>query len=197
MAEEVKNLAIRRASDVLRDTDRDSVGLVRVLSGTDGTAGDVREYEEGDEALVEAGRAEWVVAPVHAPSSGRRLDTDQEREALPRDGIEAFPPADGDPLREAEARREGYVEAHTVDGLDGRLAAKRAEVAREGTRTGDDGDARTQAALGGLGARSGPITAPSDLTAEKLAGEDTAADPAADTRPAKKATPAKPGSRES
>lgn len=197
--ENVADLAQRRAADVLRDTDRDSVGLVRILSDSAGTAGDVREYEEGDEALVEAGRAEWVVAPVHLPSAGRRLDTDAGREAVPADGVEAFPPADGDPLRESEARRKGYVEAHTNEGLGERLAGKRAEVARTAARREDEGDAKTQAALGGFGARSGPVSNSGNLTpADLVEGESalTTSDPAAGReasgdQPAKKAAPAK------
>jgi len=194
---DVADLVQRRAADVLRDTDRKSVGVVRVLSASAGTPGDVREYESGDEALVEAGQAEWVVAPVHSPEAGRRLDTDAEREQTPRGGIEAFPPADGDPHREAEARRKGYVQAHSDGGVGERLAAKRAEAARNADRAGDD-DVRTQAALGSLSARSGPVSAEgSDLTPQGLleqSGVDTDSAPDESAKPAK-ATPAKATSK--
>lgn len=166
---EVDLLVQRRAADVLVESDRQSVGLVRILSEAAGTPGEVREYEDGDEALVEAGQADWVVAPVHSPAAGRRLDTDQEREALPRDGVEAFPPADGSVERTEKARAEGYVEAHSADGLAEKLAAKRAETARSGAAS--DGDAKLQAHLGGLSARSGPVTAQSDLPADKQLAE--------------------------
>lgn len=190
---DVADLATRRASDVLRDTDRDSVGVVRILADSAGTAGEVREYEAGDEALVEAGRAEWVVAPVHAPSAGRRLDTDAQREALPADGVEAFPPADGDPTRESEARRKGYVQAHSDEGLGERLASRRAEVARTAVRRADEGDAKTQAALGGFGARSGPVSNPGNLTAADLVEGETALTDSSANQPTKatKATKAK------
>src|SRR5437870_4485085 len=89
-----EELTQRRATDVLRDTDRDSVGVLRVLSAQAGTPGEEREYGPGDEALVEAGLAEWVVAPVHLPSAGRRLNHDGEREPAPLGGIEAYPPAE-------------------------------------------------------------------------------------------------------
>lgn len=159
--DDTKGLAQKRASDVLRDTDRKSVGLVRIVAESAGTPGEVREYESGDEALVEAGQAQWVVAPVHSPAAGRRLDTDAEREATPAGGIEAFPPADGDPFRDEEARRKGYVEAASDTGATEKLAAKRVEAARGAA---DVSDAKAQAAAGGFGARSGPA----DLSASKL-----------------------------
>lgn len=177
--ENITELTTRRAADVLTTTDRDSVGVVRILSDSAGTPGEEREYRAGDEALVEAGRAEWVVAPVHLPSAGRRLDNDAEREQTPADGVEAYPPAEPTtPQRRGQARREGVVEAHSDSGVAEKLAAARVKAAREETST--DGDAKTQAELGGLNARSGPVTASGDLTPAKLA-EGSAADPKADT----------------
>lgn len=180
-----------RASSVLRDTDRASVGVVRILGSGHGTPGEEREYEVGDEALVENGLAEWVVAPVHAPEAGRRLDHDAEREATPLAGVETYPPAEpttGE--RRAAARAKGSVEAHSAEGLGGDLAAKRAEVARDLATANDD--ARVQAELGGLGARSGPITARSDLPADQQLAEASAAggDAQAESKPA---TPASGG----
>jgi hypothetical protein len=170
VADDVQQLTNRPASEVLTNTDRVSVGVVRVLSGSVGSPAEEREYEPGDEALVEAGRAEWVVAPVHLPEAGRRLDHDAEREALPLDGVEVYPPAEPtSPQRRAEARVEGSVDAHTADGLAEQLAARRAELVRGDAN--DEGDAKLQAALGGTSARSGPVTATSsDLSAENLAG---------------------------
>jgi hypothetical protein len=196
MAEDVDVLAQRRASDVLRDSDRTSVGLVRILSEQAGTAGEVREYEDGDEALVEAGQAVWVVAPVHSPAAGRRLDATPgaaEREALPRDGIEAYPPADGSVAREDKARADGYVEAHSSEGLGEKIAARRVEVAKS-QRSSGEGDAKTQAHLGGMGARSGPVSAQSDLPADKQLAELAQASSEGD-RPATKAAPAKAASK--
>lgn len=191
--DDVKDLVSRRAADVLRDTDRKSVGVVRILSDSAGTPGDVREYESGDEALVEAGQAEWIVAPVHSPEAGRRLDTDAEREPHPRGGVEGFPPADGDPQREAEARRKGYVDAYIDEGAGEKLAAKRAEVAKGARESGRGDDVREQLKVANLSARSGPVTAEgSDLTPNKLledAGVDTSgevqADRSAETKPAR------------
>jgi hypothetical protein len=186
-----QELTLKRATDVIRDSDRDSVGVVRILSGSAGTPGEEREYQAGDEALVEAGQAEWVVAPVHSPAAGRRLDTDAEREQTPRDGIEVYPPAEPTTAsRRSQARVEGYVDAHSDTGVGEKLAAARAETARNATAS--DGDAKTQAALGGLSARSGPVTAPGDLTPAVLAGDDTAASATARSdaggaQPAKKA----------
>lgn len=172
--DEADRLATRPASEVLRDTDRVSVGVVRILSDDAGAPGAEREYEAGDEALVEAGRAEWVVAPVHSPEAGRRLDGagSAEREATPRAGIEVYPPAEPTVgSRRAEARTAGFVAAHTDDGVGERLAAKRAELAR-GNRADGDGDVELQASLGGRGARSGPVTAASDLPADSVPTED-------------------------
>lgn len=165
---DVDALVTKRAADVLRDSDRDSVGVIRVLSDTVGKPATEREYEAGDEALVEAGRAEWVVAPVHLPSAGRRLDHDAEREATPRDGVEVYPPAEpttGD--RRAESRYVGHVEAASDEGVATKLAEKRQELAREDAGPGEKGDAALQAELGGHAARSGPVTAQSDLPADK------------------------------
>lgn len=201
----ITELTQKPASEVLRDSDRTSVGVVRILSDSAGTPGEEREFETGDEALVEAGQAEWVVAPVHSPESGRRLDTDAEREQTPRDGIEVYPPAEPTTAqRRSEARLEGYVDAHTDEGVGEKLAAKRAEANRQASRSDDEGDAKLQASLGGMAARTGPLTTANDLTADKLAGEDTGANPAADTRSpaekdtARKSAPAKAaGSKES
>lgn len=184
-----EELTQKRATDVLRDSDRDSVGVVRILSDSAGTPGDEREYETGDEALVEAGRAEWVVAPVHLPSAGRRLDTDAEREALPADGAEAYPPAEPTTAaRRSEARREGVVDAHSDEGLGERLVKARADVAR--ASASKEGDARTQAKLGGFGARSGPATAQSDLPADQPtpADEQAARDAKAASRSSAKSS---------
>jgi hypothetical protein len=69
---------------LLVETDRVSYGVTRVFKDVkepDETLPDQprdfveREYEVGDEALVEAGEAEWVVAPVHSEEAGRRLDS--------------------------------------------------------------------------------------------------------------------------
>jgi hypothetical protein len=189
------------ASTVLaQESDRDSFGVLRVLSSDAGTPGEEREYKPGDEALVEAGLAEWVVAPVHHPSAGRRLDHDAEREATPLGGVETYPPAEPTThARRAESREAGFVEAHTAEGFGEELAAKRVEVARAQRATGE-GDVEEQAALGGLGARSGPVTAQSDLAADKALGASTAAvadvegsqaragDPKADPKAATKAS---------
>jgi hypothetical protein len=156
-----------RAADVLRDTDRVSVGVVRVLASGAGSPAEEREYEVGDEALVEAGLAEWVVAPVHSPEAGRRLDHDAEREQTPRGGVEAYPPAEPTTgARRSEAREQGYVAAHIDDGLGEKLHAKRREVVRD-TSSDESDDTKAQAGLAGLGVRSGPVTARSDLAADK------------------------------
>jgi hypothetical protein len=162
------------ASTVLaEDLGRDSYGVTRILASSAGTPGEEREYEPGDEALVEAGLAEWVVAPVHHPSAGRRLDTDAEREPTPLGGIEAYPPAEPTSWqRRAEARDKGSVGAHADEGLAEKLAARRFEVARD-LRAGDDAEA--QAELGSLGARSGPVTKPSELAADKALAAGSAA----------------------
>lgn len=184
--DDVAALTQKRATDVLRDTDRDSVGVVRVLSQDAGTPGEEREYKAGDEALVEGGLAEWVVAPVHLPSAGRRLDHDAGREPTPLDGVEAYPPAEPTSgARRAEARERGFVQAHVAEGVGEKLAAQRVKVARGSSD--DGGDAKTQAALGGLGARSGPVTARSDLAADRQLAEAASApvDPAERDDPAK------------
>jgi hypothetical protein len=163
--DDVDALTQRRASDVLRDTDRTSVGVVRILADSAGTPGEEREYRTGDEALVEVGQAEWVVAPVHSPAAGRRLDGDAEREPYPADGVEAYPPAEPTTAaRRTQARQQGYVDAHSDTGVGEKLAAARADAARAGA---GDGDAKLQASLGGRGARSGPVTAASDLPADQ------------------------------
>lgn len=192
--DQAAELTQKRATDVIRDTDRTSVGVVRILSNSAGTPGEEREYQTGDEALVETGQAEWVVAPVHSPAAGRRLDADAEREQTPRDGIEVYPPAEPTTsARRSEARLEGFVDAHSDEGVGEKLAGARVEAAR--TANSPDGDAKTQAALGGLSARSGPVTASSDLSPQapdgSVAGGATADDTrpdAGDPQPAKKAT---------
>lgn len=174
--DDINALTQRPASEVLRDTDRNSVGVVRILSDSAGTPGEEREYQTGDEALVEAGRAEWVVAPVHSPASGRRLDIDAEREQTPAGGVEVYPPAEPTtPQRRSEARKEGSVEAYTDEGVGEKIAAKRAEVARDSGDTADGDDVKRQAALGGRQARSGPVTAQSDLAADQPLAEESAA----------------------
>lgn len=187
---EVDKLTSTPAHEVLRDSDRVSVGVVRILNAIAGTPGDEREYETGDEALVENGVAEWVVAPVHLPAAGRRLDHDAEREATPLGGIETYPPAEPtDAARRATARQEGYVDAHSDEGLAENLAGQRAKVAR---KLATDSDAATQARLGGLGARSGPVNANSDLAADKA--RDTAAtSPAGDEDKGSRSTAAAKG----
>lgn len=188
MANTTEELTQKRATDVLRDSDRDSVGVVRILADAAGTPGEEREYQTGDEALVEAGRAEWVVAPVFLPSAGRRLDTVTDREAVPADGAEAYPPAEPTTsARRSQARREGAVDAHSDEGLSERLAKARAEVAREAASQG--GDARRQAELGGFAARSGPVTAQSDLPADQPTPADEQA--AKDAAKASRSTSAK------
>jgi hypothetical protein len=169
-----EDLSQRSAQDVLRETDRTSYGVVRILSDSAGSPGEEREYQTGDEALVEAGQAEWVVAPVHLPAAGRRLDTDAEREPAPADGVEAYPPAEPtDAARRVQARVEGAVGAQVDEGLGEKLTARRREVARRGSDTG--GDAKLQAELGGRGARSGPVTAQSDLPVDQPTPADRAA----------------------
>src|SRR5690349_13498063 len=139
-----------RGSEILRDGGRDSFGVVRILSARAGQPGEEREYEAGDEALVENGLAEWVIAPVHLPSAGRRADHDAEREPTPLGGVEAYPPAEPtSSARRAEAREKGFVEAHVADGLGEKLARRRLEVARD-LAAEDDGDVKVQAELGGL-----------------------------------------------
>jgi hypothetical protein len=160
--DDVDALTQKRASDVLRDTDRDSVGVVRILRDGAGPPGDEREYQPGDEALVETGAAEWVVAPVHLPSAGRRLDGAPgaaQTSATPLDGVEVYPPAEPTTFaRRSEARKEGSVEAHTSD-VDEALV----KVRKDNAPASPDGDAKTQAALGGRSARSGPVTRGSDI----------------------------------
>jgi hypothetical protein len=180
-----------RGSDVLRDGGRDSFGVVRILSADAGQPGEEREYEVGDEALVEYGLAEWVVAPVHLPSAGRRLDHDAQREPTPLGGVEAYPPAGPtSAARRTEAREKGYVEAHIHEGLGEKLASRRMEVARSLAER-DGADVRTQAALGSLSARSGPVGARSDLAADKLLAEASAAAADEDGEPAPAAEPAR------
>lgn len=179
MADE--NLHLKTATEILRTTDRDSYGVMR-LTAVDtgrGELGAEVEYEPGDEALVEAGKATWVVAPVHLPSAGRRLDSTPgaaEKEATPLGGIEVFPPAEPTtPARRSEARFKGYVDAHTDEGLGEKLAAKRAEAARS-TATGSDADdVKAQAAAGGLGARTGGGITAADLGVDEPAKKATKA----------------------
>lgn len=185
--DEADRLATRPASEVLRDTDRVSVGVTRILSDDAGTPGQEREYAAGDEALVESGRAEWVVAPVHSPEAGRRMDGagQSEREATPRGGIEVYPPAEPTVgARRAESRIEGFVEAHTDAGVAERLAADRARIARGDVADGGS-DVELQSSLGGRGARSGPVTSSSDLSADQPVQVETGDDKPA-TKPAAK-----------
>lgn len=194
----VAELTQKPAAEVLRDTDRVSVGVVRILSAAAGTPGEEREYQTGDEAIVEAGQAEWVVAPVHSPAAGRRLDTDAEREQTPLGGVEVYPPAEPTTAaRRSAARIDGSVEAHSDTGVGEQLAAKRAEVARDAVPR--EGDVKLQAELGGRAARSGPASAQSDLPADKPVEEAPPADSPA-VKPAKaapaKATPARDSGRE-
>jgi hypothetical protein len=56
-SDEVDYLTHARASDVLASSERDSVGVVRILSDDAGTPGAEREYKSGDEVLVERGQA--------------------------------------------------------------------------------------------------------------------------------------------
>lgn len=170
MAHDDEGLHLKSPQEILRDTDRDSYGVVRITSGAAGTVGEEREYEAGDEALVEAGQAEWVVAPVHLPSAGRRLDAGRaDEEARPLGGVEVYPPAEPtSSARRSQARTEGFVEAHSDEGLAERLAAKRSEVARGVRATGEE-DVRTQAAVGGLGARTGGGVTAADLVGDEVA----------------------------
>lgn len=156
------DLRFAHASDVTRqDPEAGSIGVTRLLTGKD--AGTERDYKAGDEALVEAGTAEWVVAPVHTPSVGRRLDTDAEREATPADGVEAFPAAEPTTReRRAEARVEGVVDAASDKGIGAKLAGARAEQ----VVASSDGDAKLQAQLGSRGARSGPAGTSAEVVAD-------------------------------
>jgi hypothetical protein len=190
----IEELTQKPASEVLRDSDRVSVGVVRILADSAGTPGEEREYKPGDEALVEQRVAEWVVAPVHSPAAGRRLDHDAEREPAPLAGVEAYPPAEPTTAaRRATARAEGSVEAHADEGLGEKLAGERAKLARDLAE--GDGDAARQAALGSLGARSGPVTSRSTLPADKALAD---AATGGDDKPADKpsgATAPKTGSK--
>lgn len=199
MAHDKDDLNLRGAGEVLRDTDRDSYGVIQ-LTGADtgrGEPGEEIEYEPGDEALVDAGLAAWVVAPVHLPSAGRRLDAKPggaEESAAPLGGVEVFPPAEPTtPARRSGARVEGYAEAHTDDGLGERMASRRAEVAR-GVGSPEADDVKAQAALGGLGARTGGGITAADLVGEDVAGTATVGPD--QPPPARKATKA-PGGKES
>jgi hypothetical protein len=129
---------IRHAERSLHGTDGVSAGVVRILSKDAGKPGEEREYKTGDEALVESGQAEWVVAPIHYPGAGRRR---------------------------VKARLDGVVAAASEKGLGAKLAEARAESERK--NAGRGGDAKLQAKLGGRGARSGPVTAQSDLPADQ------------------------------
>lgn len=178
--DEVDRLVNERAANVLATTDRNSVGVIRILADSAGTPGQEREFKDGDETLVEQGVAEWVVAPVHLPSAGRRLDANAEVSATPADGVETYPPAEPTTsARRSEARAEGAVSAHTNDGLRDALEDARTAPASV------DGDAALQASLGGRGARSGPVSATSDLEADKAPESDT--ESGASKAPAKKA----------
>lgn len=175
MAHDLNEFTGMTPGEVVARTDRDSYGVVRILNSSAGTPGDVREYKEGDEVLVENGLADWVVAPVHGVSAGRRLDGAGRAEvaATPMGGIEAFPNAESyDHGRDAAARRDGFVEAYSADGLAGRMAAKREEVA---AGLADESDVKLNASLGSLGARSGPVTSRSELPADKAIADASAA----------------------
>jgi hypothetical protein len=163
-----------RSADALR-AGLDSYGVVRILSDAAGKPGEERPYQPGDEALVDAGRAEWVVGVVHTPAAGRRLDHDAEREALPMDGVEVYPPAEPtSSARRVEARYVGHVKANTDDGVGEKLASERARWAREDSGAGEKGDAALQAELGGHAARSGPVTKHSDLPSDQPAPVEVA-----------------------
>ena len=148
-----------------------SAGITRVLNGAAGTPGEERLYQEGDEALVEQGYAEWVVAPVFTPEAGRRLDGafSAEKTATPSGGVEAFPPAISYvPGREAKARADGYVEAFTTDEpVEAKLAVSRSKAAKDAA----GGDDKASLATASLGARSGPVTAHSELPADVQAAQ--------------------------
>lgn len=172
-----EDMAQHRPTDLLRDTDRDYFGVLRVLNSVAGTPGEEREYEAGDEALVEQGLAEWVVAPVFAPSAGRQLDGvgSAARAANPLGGVEVFPVAGPtNPARRSQARTQGFVEAHMDEGAEEKLAAKRSSLARDLASDGRD-DVTLQAELGGLGARSGPASARSELPADQVRAAASAA----------------------
>jgi hypothetical protein len=159
---------IRHAERSLHGTDGVSAGVVRILSKDAGKPGEEREYKTGDEALVESGQAEWVVAPIHYPGAGRRLSGQggSEHEAVPADGVETYPPAEPTSAdRRVKARLDGVVAAASEKGLGAKLAEARAESERK--NAGRGGDAKLQAKLGGRGARSGPVTAQSDLPADQ------------------------------
>ncbi len=170
-----ENLDLIHAQDVIRaNPEVGSLGVTRVLAESAGTPGEERAYQLGDEALVEQGVAEWVVAPVHTPAAGRRYDTDAERETTPRDGVEAYPPAEPTTgARRSEARIEGVVVASIDEGVGQKLASARVEAARNV----GDGDAKTQAQLGGRGVRGGPVTATSDLPVDQAPPADDADTP--------------------
>jgi hypothetical protein len=188
----MKDLSSVYHSDAFRaDENRTSFGVVRILSADAGRPGEERDYEVGDEALVEHGLAEWVVAPSFSPAAGRRLNHDAGREPTPLGGVEAYPPAEPTTAaRRAEAREKGFVEAHVHEGLGEKLAARRLEVAR-GLAEEDGEGVRTQLALGSLGARSGPATARSDLAADVALAEASAAAADEDGEPAPAAEPAR------
>jgi hypothetical protein len=180
----MNDLSSLRAKEAFDASDDDSYGVVRILNSSAGSPGDERAYEVGDEALVEHGLAEWVVAPVHNPSAGRRLDHDAAREPTPLGGVEAYPPAEPTTsARRVEARQEGFVDAHVHEGLGEKLAARRVEVARD-LAEGDGEGVRAQLALGSLSARSGPVTARSDLAADVALAEASAAAADEDGEPA-------------
>lgn len=161
---------LRHAQDVIRqDPGVTSLGVTRLLTGRG--AGDERAYKAGDEALVESGQAEWVVAPVHTPAAGRRLDADAERETAPLDGVETYPPAEPTVgSRRSAARKEGSVKAESDTGLGENLVKARAEAARG--QAAVKGDAKLQASLGGRSARSGPVTSASELPADQPVPEE-------------------------
>jgi hypothetical protein len=162
-------------------------GVVRVLSEAAGKPGDERDYEVGDDALIENGMAEWVVAPSNFVEDGLRLDSNSGRRAAsPLGGVEAFPVAsstDGDNSRDVHARRHGSAPAHDAGSHDRDMAAAHAKAAE---LVAEDSDAERQASLGSLGARSGPVTARSDLPADKAIAEaSNAGDTPAEDKPAR------------
>lgn len=95
--------------------ERVSFGSTRLADGT------VRDYEPGDEELVEAGLAVWVSAPVHTPAAGRRLDGIQGRAEVP---VEEPAEAVEEPASSSR-RRTRTAEVETTD------AAPAVEVAAE------------------------------------------------------------------
>lgn len=169
-----QNMEFVHAQDVIRaNPEVTSLGVTRVLASAAGSPGEERPYQTGDEVLVEQGVAEWVVAPVHTPAAGRRLDTDAEREPVPQAGVEAYPPAEPTTgVRRSQARAEGTVPAQADQGVAEQLAKARVQAAQQVVA---GSDAQTQAQLGTRGARSGPVSSASELPADQPPPADEAA----------------------